>query len=42
MYGGHVTDKWDRITTNTYLEVYIKPELLSNMLLGPNFRSPDP
>lgn len=28
MYGGHVTDKWDRITTNTYLDVYIKPELL--------------
>lgn len=42
MYGGHITDDWDRRTNNTYLEVYIKPELLCNMILAPQFRSPDP
>jgi len=28
MYGGHITDYWDRRTNNTYLYVYIRPELL--------------
>ncbi len=28
MYGGHITDDWDRRTNRTYLEVLIKPELL--------------
>jgi dynein heavy chain len=28
MYGGHITDNWDRRTNNTYLKVLIKPELL--------------
>jgi len=42
MYGGHITDDWDRRTNNTYLEVYIKPDLLCNMILAPQFRSPDP
>lgn len=28
MYGGHITDGWDRRTNSTYLEVLIKPELL--------------
>lgn len=45
MYGGHITDDWDRITNNTYLRVLIKPELLSGMPLAslvPVFRSPDP
>jgi len=28
MYGGHITDAWDRRTNNTYLMVLIKPELL--------------
>jgi dynein heavy chain len=40
-YGGHVTDKWDRRTTNTYLEVLLVPELLQNMNLAPGFKSPD-
>jgi dynein heavy chain len=35
MYGGHITDDWDRRINNTYLEVYIKPELLCNMILAP-------
>jgi dynein heavy chain, axonemal len=42
MYGGHITDAWDRRTNNTYLQVLIKPELLQNCNLSPNFKSPDP
>ena len=45
MYGGHITDDWDRRTNNTYLRVLIRPELLSAMPLSslvPQFRSPDP
>lgn len=29
MYGGHVTDAWDRRTNNAYLKVIIKPELMN-------------
>lgn len=35
MYGGHITDDWDRRTNNTYLKVLIKPDLLNNMNLVP-------
>ena len=28
MYGGHITDNWDRRTNGTYLKVLMKPELL--------------
>lgn len=42
MYGGHITDGWDRRTNRSYLITYIKPELMQNMLLAPGFRSPDP
>ena len=42
MYGGHITDGWDRRTNNTYLKVYIRPELLANMNLAAGFKSPDP
>ena len=44
MYGGHITDNWDRRTNNTYLEVVIRPEILSGMqlTLAPGFKSPDP
>merc|ERR1719421_740811 len=41
MYGGHVTDQWDRRCNNTYLKVLIVPELLSNMNLAQGFKSPD-
>jgi len=42
MYGGHITDDWDRRTNRTYLEVLIKPAILTgmNMTLAPGFRSP--
>jgi dynein heavy chain len=44
MYGGHITDNWDRRTNNTYLEVLIRPEILQQMqlTLAPGFKSPDP
>lgn len=41
MYGGHITDQWDRRTNNTYLSTLIVPELLQNMNLAPGFKSPD-
>ena len=44
MYGGHITDNWDRRTNNTYLNVLIRPEILQQMqlTLAPGFKSPDP
>jgi dynein heavy chain len=44
MYGGHITDNWDRRTNGTYLKVLIRAEILENMnlTLAPGFRSPDP
>lgn len=42
MYGGHITDQWDRRTNNTYLLKYIKKDLLTNGYLVQPFRSPDP
>lgn len=44
MYGGHITDDWDRRTNNTYLEVLIRPEIMTQMqlTLQPGFKSPDP
>lgn len=41
MYGGHITDQWDRRVCNTYLLTLVMPELLSNMSLAPGFKSPD-
>ena len=42
MYGGHITDNWDRRTCNTYLRVLIRPELLGkDFNLAPGFKSPD-
>lgn len=44
MYGGHITDNWDRRTNETYLKVLIRPEIMQNMNFIPGFayRSPDP
>eukprot|EP00968_Pinguiococcus_pyrenoidosus_P000337 scaffold23_cov268-Pinguiococcus_pyrenoidosus.AAC.7 len=42
MYGGHITDAWDRRTNSTYLEVLFNPGLLSGMELAPGFKSPNP
>lgn len=42
MYGGHITDAWDRRTNNTYLSVLINDKLFNSLELGPSFHSPDP
>uniref|UniRef100_A0A7S2QUS9 Uncharacterized protein n=1 Tax=Triparma pacifica TaxID=91992 RepID=A0A7S2QUS9_9STRA len=42
MYGGHITDAWDRRTCNVYLKLYQDPKLLSGLELGPGFKSPNP
>lgn len=44
MYGGHITDNWDRRTNSTYLVVLIKPKIMDgmNMTLAPGFKSPNP
>uniref|UniRef100_A0A7S2PZ92 Dynein heavy chain C-terminal domain-containing protein n=3 Tax=Zooxanthella nutricula TaxID=1333877 RepID=A0A7S2PZ92_9DINO len=41
MYGGHITDPWDRRVNNTYLLVLVTPELLVGANLCPGFKSPD-
>jgi len=41
MYGGHITDPWDRRVNNTYLAVLVTPELLAGCNLAPGFKSPD-
>ncbi len=42
MYGGHITDAWDRRTCNAYLQVLLDRGLFAKMELGPHFRSPLP
>ncbi|XP_077899023.1 dynein axonemal heavy chain 9 isoform X4 [Ictidomys tridecemlineatus] len=42
MYGGHITDDWDRRLCRTYLEEFIKPEMLEGELyLAPGFPLPN-
>ncbi|XP_062234716.1 dynein axonemal heavy chain 9-like [Platichthys flesus] len=41
MYGGHITDDWDRRLCRTYLGEYIKPEMMEGELcLAPGFPLP--
>ncbi|XP_030063865.1 dynein axonemal heavy chain 9 [Microcaecilia unicolor] len=41
MYGGHITDDWDRRLCKTYLEEFIKPEMMEGeLLLAPGFLLP--
>jgi len=42
MYGGHITDNWDRRLCMSYLSVYLKEELLDGMTLFPGFATPGP
>lgn len=42
MYGGHITDHWDRRTCTTYLQVLMRDELFEEMELGPRFPVPPP
>lgn len=41
MYGGHITDDWDRRLCRTYLEVYLEPKLTDGELyFAPGFAAP--
>ncbi|XP_048222854.1 dynein axonemal heavy chain 17 [Perognathus longimembris pacificus] len=41
MYGGHITDDWDRRLCRTYLVEYLRPEMLEgDVLLAPGFQTP--
>ncbi|XP_022915026.2 dynein beta chain, ciliary isoform X1 [Onthophagus taurus] len=41
MYGGHITDDWDRKLCISYLEEYLQPDLVDGeLLLAPNFAAP--
>lgn len=41
MYGGHITDDWDRRLCRTYLSEYIRVEMLEGeMSLVPGFLVP--
>lgn len=41
MYGGHITDDWDRKLCRTYLEEYVNPDLLDGeLMLAPGFQTP--
>jgi len=48
LYGGHITDNWDRLLCSSYLEFYMREELLDEMEMYPfnenfpdeRFRSP--
>lgn len=43
MYGGHITDDWDRRTNKAYLETFMIPALLGNKFnLAANFPVPKP
>jgi len=40
MYGGHITDDWDRRLCTSYLLTYMKDDLLDGMELFPAFNTP--
>jgi len=41
IYGGHITDNWDRVLCQTYLEVYLdQKQFDSELFLCPGFPSP--
>jgi len=41
MYGGHITDPWDRVQSASYLQIYITEALFNGFELAPGFKAPD-
>ncbi len=41
MYGGHITDPWDRVQSSSYLGLYITDALFNGFELAPGFKAPD-
>eukprot|EP00760_Papus_ankaliazontas_P013352 PhM_4_TR15700/c3_g1_i1/m.85000/K10408/DNAH; dynein heavy chain, axonemal len=42
MYGGHITDDWDRVLCMAYLQMWIQPEVCESMDLAAGFAVPTP
>ena len=42
MYGGHITDDWDRVLCMAYLQQWIVPEVVDGIELAPGFFLPPP
>lgn len=37
IYGGHITDDWDRRLCQTYLQEYMHPKVVNHLVLSPFF-----
>ena len=42
MYGGHITDPWDRRCNETYLDVFVETGIYNGMEIAPGYKCPDP
>ncbi|RNF12557.1 dynein heavy chain 9, axonemal isoform 2 [Trypanosoma rangeli] len=42
MYGGHITDDWDRVLCMAYLRTFVVPECFDNLQLAPGLEVPAP
>jgi dynein heavy chain len=42
MYGGHITDSWDRRTNETYLDFYYEETIFKGKEIAPGYKCPDP
>jgi dynein heavy chain len=41
MYGGHITDSWDRRTNETYLDFYYEETIFKHKEIAPGYKAPD-
>lgn len=41
MYGGHITDSWDRRTNETYLDFYYEEGIFKHKEIAPGYKAPD-
>ncbi|PWU85434.1 putative dynein heavy chain [Trypanosoma cruzi] len=42
MYGGHITDDWDRVLCMAYLRTFVVPECCDSLQLAPGLEVPAP